>query len=122
MYSAYISFIFFKSQIGTGIFLIVVLFVISDTRDEVRKVTNEESDSQTKRDFLAPNMWNLVGSTVLLGIIGVIISVLGLHYRRSVSNVDILGSLRYYWLMVWIIPIELFFAISLFGEFMLQLQ
>uniref|UniRef100_A0A7S2JSH7 Uncharacterized protein n=2 Tax=Leptocylindrus danicus TaxID=163516 RepID=A0A7S2JSH7_9STRA len=108
--------VFALAQTGTGIFLIFVLFFMGGTSDAaVGEVTNEqESDNQIKRDFLAPNMWNLVGSTVLLGIIGFFVSAFGLYYRRSVRNVDILGSLRYYWFMVWIIPIELFFAITLF--------
>ena len=62
----------------------------------------------------APNFWNLNGATFAVGVLALFIIVTCICTSRIIKEVDLVGAIRYLWVVLWIIPCETFFDISLF--------
>jgi hypothetical protein len=55
---------------------------------------------------LLTNVWNLNGSILLLGIIALVILLSVVSTVRAIQNVDLTGAIRYLWLILWIMPLQ----------------
>jgi hypothetical protein len=62
----------------------------------------------------APHLWNLNGAVLSIGILAVILMLTCTCTIRVVREVDLVGAIRYLWVMLWILPFEIFFTISLY--------
>lgn len=79
----------------------VVLLFISD--DEPGAIETFDS-----------NLWNLNSLTFAVGSLAFIIIIICFCTIRVIREVDLVGAIRYFWAMAWIVPFEVFFNISLF--------
>eukprot|EP00978_Attheya_sp_CCMP212_P004547 scaffold9919_cov55-Attheya_sp.AAC.1 len=95
--------VFAMSQVGVGLFLMFVLIAGPSGGNE-----------QDETNRLAPNLWNLNGSIFFLGVVGFILLVTVLCTMRVIREVNLVGAVRYMWALIWILPMEIFFVISLF--------
>lgn len=62
----------------------------------------------------APHFWNLNGAAFSVGILGFILIVTCLCTIRVIKEVDLVGAIRYLWVVLWLVPFEIFFNISLY--------
>ena len=62
----------------------------------------------------APNFWNLNGAALAIGGLAFVIIVSCVFTIRVIRVVDLVGAIRYLWVILWILPFEFFFNISLF--------
>ena len=64
----------------------------------------------------APHFWNLNGATWAVGILAFIFIVTCFCTIRVIQEVDLVGAIRYLWLILWLLPFEVFFTVSLFDR------
>ncbi len=62
----------------------------------------------------SPHLWNLNGAALSIGILAFILMVTCSCTIRVVREVDLVGVIRYLWVVLWIVPFEIFFNISLY--------
>ena len=98
--------VFAVGQILAGLFLIIVMFApgIVDRKDDV--VNRNDSSNIT------PNLWNVNGAVFLLAMIGFFCLVSMIYTLGVIREVNLAGSLRYMWIMVWLLPLQIFVVIS----------
>ena len=96
---------FATGQVAAGIFLLVVLLL---------------HDNDNFYNFRT-NLWNLNCSIFTLGIIGFVLMCCVFFTRNVIRRVNLVGAIRYLWILMWILPLELFLSISLFGEYLCDL-
>jgi hypothetical protein len=61
----------------------------------------------------AVNFWNLNGAVFAIGLVGLVIIIACSWTLRIIRAVDLVGAIRYLWLVLWLIPFTVFFNISL---------
>jgi hypothetical protein len=64
-----------------------------------------KNDNDNKFEVLT-NVWNLNGSVVFLGIVALVVFMAVVCTVRAIQNVNLVGAIRYYWLILWIIPLQ----------------
>jgi hypothetical protein len=71
-------------------------------------------DAKGFREGFEPHFWNLNGAAWSVGILAFVLIVTCLCTIRVIKEVDLVGAIRYLWLVLWLLPFESFFTISLF--------
>lgn len=94
--------IFAAGQVLFGIYLSMIYVVIPDCQ------------SSTCTQSYIPNLWNPLNAVLGLTIIGLLLFGASLNALKIIRDVDILGALRYYWVLQWICPFEALFVFNLF--------
>ena len=103
----YLCAIFSIVQVGVGIFLCVILFDPN---------VADRGDEDYYLETLTPNLWTLSGMLLLLALLGSIIFCTMLTTRKLIKEVNLQGSLRFLWVLYWILPLETFFVVALFDS------
>ena len=67
--------------------------------------TDAESGSQSRFEVLT-NFWNLNGPVWCLGVLAVVVLVSIALTVRVIQNVNLAGAIRFLWLIVWVIPLQ----------------
>lgn len=62
----------------------------------------------------APNFWNLNGAALSVGILACTLMLTCFLTIKVIQRVDLVRAIRYLWVLLWIVPFEIFFNISLF--------
>jgi hypothetical protein len=88
------------TQLGASLWLATVLLFVDDAPGILTG--------------FAPNFWNLNGPTFSIGILAFILIVTCSCTIRVIREVDLVGAIRYLWVLLWIVPFEIFFTISLY--------
>jgi hypothetical protein len=93
--------LFFTSvQLFAGLWLACLLLFLDDEPGALRG--------------FAPHLWNLNGAAFAVGILGFVLIITCFCTIRVIKVVDLVGAIRYLWVLLWLFPFELFFNISLF--------
>ena len=100
---------FALGQVTAGTFLLIIL-----NSDRVVDRYNSAVVRTEDSTSISLDLWNLNGSVFLFGIIGLIILVTVLCTLKIVREVNLRGAVRYLWTMLWLLPLQIFFVISLF--------
>ena len=100
---------FALGHVAAGVFLLIVLHSNSVV-DRYNSVVVRTEDSTS----ISLDLWNLNGSVFLIGILGLIILFTVLCTLKIVREVNLRGAVRYLWTMLWLLPLQIFFVISLF--------
>jgi hypothetical protein len=87
-------------QVIMSMWLAVVLLIVDDEPGALRG--------------FAPHLWNLNGATFSMGILASILMLTCSCTIRVMREVDLVGAIRYLWVILWIVPFEIFFNISLY--------
>ena len=61
-----------------------------------------------------PNMWSLNGIILFGGCLGICTFFCMLCSRQSLREIDLPGSLRFMWFLLWIAPIQVYLFVSMF--------
>lgn len=97
-------------QAASASYLIVVLF-----SNKLVDRNAENVDNGTDYTINTPNFWSINGNVILAGFFGTIVFFLMICSRRVIRDVNLVGSLRFMWCMLWIVPLEIYVTISMFG-------
>eukprot|EP00934_Nitzschia_sp_Nitz4_P002020 Nitzschia sp. Nitz4//scaffold35_size145790//96905//99466//NITZ4_003040-RA/size145790-augustus-gene-0.136-mRNA-1//-1//CDS//3329549154//2020//frame0 len=87
-------------QLGAAVTLAIFLLVLDE-------------EPRVFKGF-APHFWNLNGAVWSVGILGLILIITCLCTTRVLKEVDLIGAIRYLWVLLWWVPFEIFFNITLF--------
>jgi len=77
-------------------------------------IVNRYSEHSEIANPFVPNLWNPNATLLLLGMVAVLILFTMVFTLSIVREVDLVWSLRYLWLLLWILPLEIFFVIGMF--------
>lgn len=103
--------IFAVGQVGMAIF-----FGLVETAKFVVRDREPEYSRRATLNTFVPNLWNPSSSLTSVGLFGFIILVTNLVALRAIQEVNLLGAIRYLWVITWTVPFEIYFSISLFGR------
>ena len=98
-------------QFGVGIFILVVFLSTS--------VVDRNLDAGTKyttyyKEALTPNLWMMSGSLLILSVVGFVLFItMGLTIP-VIRRVNLVGAIRFMWVLYWVLPLQIFFVIALF--------
>ena len=84
-------------------------FVILQNRSIVNRTVTMESDTEIEYDSrfqVLTNVWNLNGSIWGLGILALIVLVAVTCTVRAIQNVDLVGAIRFFWIILWVVPLQ----------------
>lgn len=62
----------------------------------------------------APHFWNLNGAGLSVGMLASALMLTCFLTIKVIQRVDLVKAIRYLWVLLWIVPFEIFFNISLF--------
>jgi len=99
-------------QAGSASYLLVVL--LSDTI--VDRNSRYVDRTGTARTEAVPSLWNINTFVLSAGVLGALVFIIMLFARRVFRELDLTGSLRFMWCMLWIIPLEVFCTVGMFGR------
>jgi hypothetical protein len=92
-------------QVTASVWYFVILQnpIIVDRTIETETVREVANDNQFE---VLTNVWNLNGPVWCLGILScVVLFMVGLTIR-VIRNVDLAGAIRFLWVILWVIPLE----------------
>lgn len=96
-----LSFFFAIIQLVASLWLCVVLFIKGELNN------NGDFGSEI-------HLWNNNGSVVFIGCLALVLITTCFWTIRIIKEVDLVGALRFLWLLLWILPLEAFLNISAF--------
>jgi hypothetical protein len=97
--------------VTAGTFMFLVLWW---DRIAGRTVNIDDGKARGETDNFIPNLWNLNGNVIASGVVGAITLIVMLMARPIVRQVNLVGALRFMWVLLWILPVQLVFTIGLF--------
>mmetsp|Transcript_33671 Transcript_33671/g.77690 ORF Transcript_33671/g.77690 Transcript_33671/m.77690 type:complete len:303 (-) Transcript_33671:1046-1954(-) len=59
---------------------------------------------------LTPSLWNLIWVIIVIGLVGLVILIFSSIAVKTIKEVILAGAMRFYWVLVWVFPVELFFV------------
>ena len=97
-------------QAGSACYLLVVMFNNRLLDRNAQYVNIDDGGSAA--------LWNVNTFVFLAGLLGTLVFFIMIYARRRVfKELDLAGSLRFLWLMLWIVPLQIFCAIGMFGKY-----
>lgn len=78
---------------------------------------HEEEEDVTLTHGMTPNLWSLTGSMYSIGFLGAVIFVSNLVTLKVIQVVNLVGAIRYLWVLLWLLPFQIFFVLSIFGTY-----
>jgi hypothetical protein len=90
-------------QLVAAMWLATVLLILDDTPGAL--------------SGFSPHLWNLNGAVFSIGIFGFATIATCICTIRVIKEVDLVGAIRHLWVLLWLLPFECFFSISLFDYF-----
>lgn len=106
----FLNAIFGLVQAASASYLLVVLF-----SNKLVNRNAEHVDNGTDYTSVSPNLWSINGSVMLAGFLGTIAFFLMICSRPAIRDVNLVGSVRFMWCMMWLVPLEIYVTISMFG-------
>lgn len=98
---------FALGQMAAGAFIAIVPFL------SVFMERSQHSPYDNPFKVLAPNFWSLNSNVFMLGLLGCCILITSLATLRVVREVNIRGAIRYLWVLLWILPVQIFLLIGI---------
>lgn len=98
-------------QAGSASYLLIVLISKSIVDRQAQYV--DRFDEYKER---VPSLWNVNTFVLAAGVLGFCLLVVMICARRVFRDLDLTGSLRFMWCMLWIIPLEVYCTIGMFGK------
>jgi len=98
-------------QFGVGIFILVV-FLSTSVVD--RNLEPGTKYTQYYKEALTPNLWMMSGSLLILSVVGFVLFITMVLTIPVIRRVNLVGAIRFMWVLYWVLPLQIFFVIALF--------
>jgi hypothetical protein len=95
-------------EVAATSFLVTVLF-----SDSLVDRNSDFVDREETEQTISLNFWNLNATVFFLGLLAAIILITVLYTLKIVREVNLIGSVRYLWVLAWLLPLQIFFVLSL---------
>jgi len=96
-------------QILIGVFLFVVKYTGYSGVDD-----NLEDEDKA---LVSAELWSLELFVYCLSLVNIVLLVASFLAQRAIREVNLVGSVRYMWTLLWIAPLQIFFMIGLFDYY-----
>ena len=97
-------------QVGSAVFLCFILFDNSLVNREARYVNRGGRSDLVN----TPNLWSVNANILAAGFVGVCTLIAMFWARRGQRDIYLPGNLRFVWYLNWLIPIQVYLAVSMF--------
>ena len=106
-------------QIGLGLFLFITSLMGSiEDRDENKNDPNASSTEDFEaRPLVSPDLWNLTLFVYMLSIVNAVLLIASVLAQRAIREVNLVGSVKFMWSLLWLLPIQIFLMIGLFDYY-----
>ena len=104
--------IFALWQFGVGIFILVVFLSSTVVDRGLGEGTTFYRDYYN--EALTPNLWMMSGSLLILSMVGFVLLVTMVLTIPVIRRVNLVGAIRFMWVLYWILPLQIFLVIALF--------
>jgi hypothetical protein len=95
------------AQLTASSFHFTVLHSRTLINRDIPTATEVEIKNESDNKFeVLTNVWNLNGSVILLGLVALVIFVAVVSTIRAIQNVNLAGAIRFYWLILWVMPLQ----------------
>jgi hypothetical protein len=108
---------FSAGQVGSALFLFCVMFLPNLVDREVTPQSDKESENGGSGIEILVNIWNINTHVYALGVLASVNLFASIMTIRVIRNVNLVGAIRYLWLLLWMIPFQIYFLIGLFDYF-----
>jgi hypothetical protein len=108
---------FSAGQVGSALFLFCVMFLPNLVDREVVSQSTKESENGGSGIEILVNIWNINTHVYALGVLASVNLFASIMTIRVIRNVNLVGAIRYLWLLLWMIPFQIYFLIGLFDYF-----
>jgi hypothetical protein len=108
---------FSAGQVGSALFLFCVMFLPNLVDREVIPQSEREAENGGSGIEILVNIWNINTHVYALGVLASVNLFASIMTIRVIRNVNLVGAIRYLWLLLWMIPFQIYFLIGLFDYF-----
>jgi hypothetical protein len=108
---------FSAGQVGSALFLFCVMFLPNLVDREVVPQSEKEAANGGSGIEILVNIWNINTHVYALGVLASVNLFASIMTIRVIRNVNLVGAIRYLWLLLWMIPFQIYFLIGLFDYF-----
>lgn len=98
-------------QFGVGIFILII-FLSNDIVE--RNLDEGVPYRQYYKEALTPNLWMMSGSLLVLSFVGFVLFVTTVFTIPVIRRVNLVGAIKYMWVLYWVLPLQIFLVIALF--------
>ena len=103
--------------VSTVWFYIIMQSPLSSVDRDVANQTELETRRRQNEFEVLTNVWNINGSVWFLGVLALIVLVsIGLTIR-VIRNVNLVGVVRFLWVILWVLPLQAAMVVGLFDYF-----
>lgn len=83
----------------------------------IPNILNNTRAIDINMEGLSPNFWSINGNIFFLGILGSLLLLVNIFSIRIIQTVNMVGAIRYFWVMICILPAQIYLALSLYGSY-----
>mmetsp|Transcript_2879 Transcript_2879/g.5258 ORF Transcript_2879/g.5258 Transcript_2879/m.5258 type:complete len:751 (-) Transcript_2879:1131-3383(-) len=91
----------------------VLLFMVRFT-GYVEKDKNEASEPDEDKPLVTIDLWSLELFVFCLSVINLVLLIASVLAQRAIRDVNLVNSVRFMWVLFWLLPIQIFCMIGLF--------
>jgi len=103
---------FCLAQIGSGLFLLSTVLMGYTMQDDAAGKAYNEADKD--KPIVTQDLWSLTTFIYFLAGINFVLLIAAMLAQRAIRYVNLTKSVRYMWVLFWILPLQIFFSIGLF--------
>lgn len=105
---------FCLAQIASGLFLLSTALVGYQQSARDAADTKEYNEADKDKPIITQDLWSLTTFLYFLAGINFVLLIAAMLAQRAIRYVNLTKSVRYMWVLFWILPLQIFFSIGLF--------
>jgi hypothetical protein len=101
-------------QIASGLFLLITVLMGYKQHAQIGAESRLYYEGDKDKPIVTQDLWSLTTFVYFLAGINVIFLIAAMLAQRAIRYVNLTKSVRYMWVLFWILPLQIFFSIGLF--------
>ena len=101
-------------QIASGLFLLITVLMGYAQSAQSAADTKVYYEADTDKPLVTQDLWSLTMFIYFLAAINLVLLISAMLAQRAIRYVNLTKSVRYMWVLFWILPLQIFFSIGLF--------
>jgi len=104
-------------QIIMGSVLLIIKFTSEFNSEEQTKRSDVVEEPDEDKPFISFDLWSLELFVLLLSVINLALLIASLLAQRAIRDVNLVGSVRFMWVLFWLLPLQIFCMVGLFDTY-----
>ncbi len=105
---------FCLAQIASGLFLLSTALMGYQQSARDAADTKEYNEADKDKPIITQDLWSITTFLYFLAGINFVLLIAAMLAQRAIRYVNLTKSVRYMWVLFWILPLQIFFSIGLF--------